>query len=238
MRKFGTLILMLIVFWGEVNAMEKNALSQRQEKIAVIAVYTAQGKLPELQKALVSGLENGLSINEIKEELIQLYAYCGFPRSLNALDAFMKVLDERKAKGIVDKEGKMPKMLAKDKSKYEIGRENYSVLFGNPDSKPKARYEIFAPGIEVFLKEHLFADIFARGVLSFEDREIATVSALSVMPGTAPQLQGHLKGAMAVGLSYKEVEELIALTGKLSAEKEAVMAREVLKKVLNAKEEK
>jgi alkylhydroperoxidase/carboxymuconolactone decarboxylase family protein YurZ len=32
--------------------------------------------------------DTGLTINEIKEVLIQLYAYAGFPRSLNALGAY------------------------------------------------------------------------------------------------------------------------------------------------------
>jgi hypothetical protein len=40
------------------------------------------------------------AVNEIKEVLIQMYAYCGFPRSLNGINIFMSVLEERKKKGI------------------------------------------------------------------------------------------------------------------------------------------
>lgn len=48
----------------------------------------------------MQGLEAGMTINEIKEILVQTYAYAGFPRSLRALQTFMSVLDNRKKAGI------------------------------------------------------------------------------------------------------------------------------------------
>lgn len=45
-------------------------------------------------------------MNEIKEILIQVYAYARFPRSLNALGKFLSLLKERKADGVVDIKGK------------------------------------------------------------------------------------------------------------------------------------
>lgn len=47
--------------------------------------------MSRLDTALRDGLNNGLTINEIKEILVQMYPYVGFPRSLNALAAFMAV---------------------------------------------------------------------------------------------------------------------------------------------------
>lgn len=55
---------------------------------------------------LSAGLDAGLTINEKKEILVQLYAYSGFPASLNAIGEFMKVPEERKAKDISDNAGK------------------------------------------------------------------------------------------------------------------------------------
>lgn len=34
-----------------------------------------------------------ITINEIKEVLVQMYAYCGFPRSLNGINTFMTVVN-------------------------------------------------------------------------------------------------------------------------------------------------
>src|SRR6185312_7233644 len=78
------------------------ALDNKQQSIVTISAFTAKGDLVKLQKALNNGLDAGLTVNEIKEVLVHLYAYCGFPRSIRGLQTFMKVLDERKAKGMND----------------------------------------------------------------------------------------------------------------------------------------
>lgn len=47
-----------------------------------LSALTAMGNLEQLKTALNNRLDAGLTINEIKKELVQIYAYCGFPRSL------------------------------------------------------------------------------------------------------------------------------------------------------------
>jgi 4-carboxymuconolactone decarboxylase len=83
-------------------------VTRRPDAIALIAAFTATGRQPQLREALVEGLDAGLTVSEINEILIQLYAYAGFPRSLNALGTFMAVLDERRANGITDPAGEPP----------------------------------------------------------------------------------------------------------------------------------
>lgn len=216
----------------EAHNMKNTELTVKQQKIAEISALTANGNLDKLKTVLNDSLDSGLSINEINEVLIQLYAYAGFPKSLNAINVFINVIDVRKNQGIEDQTGPQATILPSHKSKYEKGKENYAVLFGNPDTHPKARFEEFAPIIEVFLKEHLFADIFGRGILSFKDREIATVAALASMDGTTPQLKAHFIAAMNVGLSQTEAEEIIALIQKQSGPEKAQNASQVLKNIL------
>ena len=43
-----------------------------------------------------------MTINETKEVLVHLYAYCGFPRSIMGLRTLLKVLNDRKEKGLLD----------------------------------------------------------------------------------------------------------------------------------------
>ncbi|MCQ8140547.1 carboxymuconolactone decarboxylase family protein, partial [Vibrio parahaemolyticus] len=71
-------------------------LSNTDRAIVPIAAFTASGDVENLKISLNDGLESGLKINEIKEVLDQLYAYAGFPRSLNVLSAFMYVVELRK----------------------------------------------------------------------------------------------------------------------------------------------
>ena len=83
-------------------------LSAKQQAIAPITAAAAAGDMPRLNAALVQGLDAGLTISEVKEILVQLYAYAGFPRSLNALGEAMKVLQARRQRGVQDAPGREP----------------------------------------------------------------------------------------------------------------------------------
>lgn len=180
-------------------------LSQKQRQIAAIAAFTASGNENGLKTELNEGLDAGLTVNEIKEIIVQLYAYAGFPRSLNALNVFMSVL---KARGGKDSLGEEGKPLAADADKRKYGTQVQTELVGMP---VKGELMYFAPAIDIFLKEHLFADIFGRGVLSFQDREIATIAALSNMHGVGSQLDSHVRIGMNVGLTQEQIQDTIAV---------------------------
>lgn len=51
-----------------------------------------------------------------------------------------------------------------------------------PQPKPAPGFGEFVPRADAFLKEHLFADIFASDVLTCEQREVASISVLAAMP--------------------------------------------------------
>src|SRR6188474_3379744 len=100
--------------------LETKALSEKQKAITLISALTAKGELTKLKQALHTGLDAGLTINECKEVLVHLYAYCGFPRSISGLQILMATLDERKANGIKDNIGREATPIH-DTNKYETG---------------------------------------------------------------------------------------------------------------------
>lgn len=59
-------------------------LSNRHQQIVAIASFTTKGNLEQLKNALNAGLNAGLTVNEIKETVVHLYAYCGFPEHSGA----------------------------------------------------------------------------------------------------------------------------------------------------------
>lgn len=99
------------------------SLRKQEKSIVIISSLTAKGDLVKLKAALNTGLETGLTINEIKEVLVHLYAYCGFPRSIRGLQTFMEVLNERKASGIIDSIGREAAVVMEDSTKYKRGKE-------------------------------------------------------------------------------------------------------------------
>lgn len=236
-------IVMVSVFTfsaiSEANTMDASqGLNAKQKSIVPIAAFTASGELDKLKTALNEGLDAGLTVNEIKEVLIQMYAYAGFPRSLNGIHAFMAVLEERKAKGIQDEVGREPTPLPPDTDKDAYGAKVRAELAGQKEIPPPSGYQLFAPGIDTFLKEHLFADIFARDVLDYRSRELATVAALANMTGTEGQLRFHFGAAMSTGLTEAQMKDFIAVLKSRVGAKEAEAAREVLAEVLAKRAEK
>lgn len=186
-------------------------LNDRQKAMIPIAAFTANGNIPKLKTALNKGMDTGLTINEVKEILIHTYAYAGFPRALNGIDACMDVLDKRKAQGITDKIGMEATPIPSDFDKNAYGHNVRNSLVGRDISKRTSGYPVFTPIIDQFLVEHLFADIFVRDVLNHQTRELVTISILAAMPGTDPQLKGHLEISMRMGLSQSQLENFVAV---------------------------
>lgn len=205
------------------------ALSSKQAGIVTIAAFTASGDLPKLKIALHEGLDAGLTINEIKEILVQMYAYAGFPRSLNGINTFDAVLKQRQQQGKQDPMGPAANPLPADKSSLELGSEIRAQLTG---STAVAGYAVFVPVIDEFLRAHLFGDIFGRDTLDYQSREIATLSALATLEGLEPQLKGHFNVGLKVGLSAAQLRNLLAVIADKVDEPQAHKASQVLESTL------
>jgi 4-carboxymuconolactone decarboxylase len=187
-------------------AASAQALSRTQQAIAPIAAATAVGDIPQLNAVLNQGLDAGLTVSDAKEVLVQLYAYAGFPRSLNALGELMKVVDARKQRGVQDAPGRDPSTpLPAGKDLLALGTANQTRLSGAPVRGPLFE---FAPQVDEYLKTHLFGDIFGRDNLDWQSREVATVSALAAMTGVESQLQSHIRISLNVGLTGAQLRQL------------------------------
>ena len=212
--------------------VQGQTLTERQKGLAACACLMAQGDLERLEPAVKIALDNGVTINELKEAFSQLYAYTGFPRSLNALGVLSRVLESGRLgdssfSGLETnvttpndqttnlpndqttnwQEGKpwtRPAEWDDAKAAYELGKKNQTQLSGRSFD-----YD-FCPQDDYYLKSHLFGDIFAGDQLSHADREIVTVAALSGLEGVAPQLAAHKRGAVNMGNSQELVDELCA----------------------------
>jgi alkylhydroperoxidase/carboxymuconolactone decarboxylase family protein YurZ len=237
-KKFGLLITAsVIAMLGFSNILfaqngQIHPLTTKQQRLIPISAFTASGDLNGLKTALNEGLDAGLTVNEIKEAIVQLYAYVGFPRALNALNTFMDILKDRQAKGVKDTEGSAGTPLAADVNKNEYGTKVQTELVGNVVTAPVYK---FAPAIDQFLKEHLFADIFARGVLNNIDREVVTIAALANVDGLTPQLQGHFNIGMNAGLTEQQIRSLISVLNTKVGKAQADNARRLFDEVMKLK---
>ena len=210
MRKIMTLALAVLLVAcspkQKTETKDMNQLSFTTEQAAwmsVIACDEAKGDLVALEAAIHNGLEAELTVSQIKEALSQLYAYTGFPRSLNALGVLQRVIGDRQAKGVKVIMGEEANPLSDDYDALKEGTRVQTKLVG------KAFEYEFAEATDYYLKAHLFGDIFARDNLTYADRELVTVSALSGLEGVEPQLKAHIAGAHNMGVTEEQLQGIV-----------------------------
>lgn len=237
-RKWIGIVVFFALASFHINAQNEMSsrkfLTEKQQSLISIAALTARGDLKALKPSLNKGLEAGLTVNQIKESIVHLYAYCGFPRSIRGLQTFMEVLDERKAEGINDTSGAEASPIEDKRSKYERGKEVLEKLTGVPQESSKTGYSVFAPEIEIFLKEHLFADIFERDVLTYAERELVTISVISSIGKAEPMLRSHMNICLNVGITPEQLQQFVTVLKTTLGKKGAKAAQKVLDEVLSA----
>ena len=186
-----------------MTTISGQTLTERQKLLCACASLEAQGDLERLDPAIRMALDGGVTVNELKEAFSQLYAYTGFPRSLNALGVLNKVLENKQENWQEGKPWTRPELWDDAEKALKQGTEVQARLIGG---KP-FDYD-FCPQDDYYLKSHLFGDIFAGDQFSAADRELVTVAALSSLKGVEPQLASHKAGAVNMGNTKEQVDEL------------------------------
>jgi 4-carboxymuconolactone decarboxylase len=164
--------------------------------------------------------------------LVQMYAYAGFPRSINGIGTFMTVLEQRAAKGIKDETGPAPSPLPEGTDILELGTANQTELSGAPVTGPMFD---FAPPIDEFLKTHLFGDIFSRDNLDWGSREVATIAALATLKGTDAQLRSHFTIGLNAGLTDAQLRGLGQVLRHEVGSQQAANAGRILDEVVRTR---
>ena len=215
------------LFANSSPTMSDKELTFRQRSLALTALHEAKGDTAALAATLRHALTGGVAVSELKEALSQLYAYTGFPRSLNGLGVLQDVVASLQSEGAALNPGKEASPLPADYNALAQGTKVQTQLGGG-----KAFNYGFAPQTDFYLKAHLFGDIFARDVLSFADRELVTIAALSGLSGVEPQLLSHVGGSLHMGLTADMLRSLSSLITAEGGESEGYRLRKAVAQVL------
>ena len=78
--------------WG--YAWSRPGLDKKTRSMLNLAMLTALNRAPELKLHVRGAITNGVSVEEIKEILVQATIYCGVPAGLDAFKAANEVLTE------------------------------------------------------------------------------------------------------------------------------------------------
>lgn len=229
---FPDLVKYMIEYvFGEVYSRE--ALDLKSKEIAVVASLTALGNAtPQLKVHLNGALNVGCTINEVKEIILQMSAYSGFPTCINAMNALKDVLNEREKLGINDCIGQEPTNRISPMDRYEVGVKELSELDNKQLERLEKAYNNFSPDL-VKLIVHGQADITARNNINKKYREIATIAALTALGNAQPQLKFHINAGLNIGLTADDVKEIMLLMTVYSGFPSAINGTNILKEVLD-----
>ena len=210
----------------------RDGLDLKSREIAVVAALTAMGTAqPQLKVHINGALNTGSSINEVKEVILQMAVYSGFPSCINGMNALKDVLEERREHGIKDSIGK----IATDTTQSDrliLGEQELSKLDSLQEDRLKTAYNDFSPELVKLMLEFGYADIFSRDNLDKKYRQIATIAALTALGNAQPQLKFHINAGLNIGLTVENIKEIMLLMSVYSGFPSAINGTNILKEVV------
>ena len=216
----------------------RDGLDLKSKEIAVVASLTAMGTAqPQLKVHINGALNTGSYINEVKEVILQMAVYSGFPSCINGMNALKEVLKERQEHGIKDEIGKIATDTTQT-DRLKLGEQELSKLDSLQVGRLKNAYNDFSPELVKLTLEFGYADIFSRDNLDPKHRQIATIAALTALGNAQPQLKFHINAGLNIGLTVENVKEIMLLMSVYSGFPSAVNGTNILKEVVNERAKK
>jgi 4-carboxymuconolactone decarboxylase len=216
----------------------RGGLDLKSKEIAVVASLTAMGTAnPQLKVHINGALNTGSSINEVKEVILQMAVYSGFPSCINGMNALKEVLKEREDHGIKDKIGK-PATDTVPTNRLKLGEQELSKLDSLQGERLRNAFNDFSPELVKLTLEFGYADIFSRDNLDPKYRQIATIAALTALGNAQPQLKFHINAGLNIGLTVENIREIMLLMTVYAGFPSAVNGTNILKEVVNERAKK
>jgi 4-carboxymuconolactone decarboxylase len=206
----------LIIEFARGEIWNRRGLSLKSREFATLAMVAALGNQSNSIEAHVEGaLRAGATETEIKELLMQMTVYAGYPKTLTAIAAAQSAFTNLKQRGIPaaspqpDLESR--RQAESNEARYRRGLEALNQISKASGEAVVKSFEDIAPDLGRYIVEFSYGDVFSRPNLDLKTRELATVSALTGLNTTASELplQVHVNGALNVGANRQQIVEAI-----------------------------
>jgi 4-carboxymuconolactone decarboxylase len=231
-------LVRLAVEFAHGEIWNRPGLSLKSRAFATLAMVTVLGNQSSSIEFHVEGaLRAGATETEIKEVLLQMTLYAGYPKTLTAVAAAQKIFTDIKKSGIPAASPQpdlaSQKQVESNEVRYRRGLEALNQISKSSGEAVVKSFADIAPDLGRYIVEFSYGDIFSRPNLDLKTRELATVSALTGLNTTASELplKVHINGALNVGANSQEIVEailhVIPYVGFVKVQQAMALAEEV-----------
>jgi len=120
--------------------------------------------------------------------------------------------------------------------RYKKGWDKLKQIDGAAGENVITALKDISPDFADLLIEFPFGDVYSREGLDLKSREIATVAALTAMGTAGPQLKVHVRGALNVGCTQREIVEIMIQMAVYAGFPSALNGLFIAKEVFNENE--
>ncbi|MCY4367187.1 MAG: carboxymuconolactone decarboxylase family protein [Chloroflexi bacterium] len=205
-------------------------LTLEHRSMATISVIAALRRDDNLRGHVASGLDVGFTPAEIVEMIIQTFFYVGAPIGTTALDVANSVFEER---GLQVEPIRVFDPDEDPEAMQDRGRAKRQEILG--DIAPASEFQVDQDW-DRYLLEYLWGSVWTRPGLDTVSRMVCTLSVLPLV-ATNRSLRDHVQGALRIGMTEDQINEiffhLTFYTGESIARHARVIAREVFSRQAN-----
>ena len=193
------------------------SLCASDRRLVRLSAAIALGRWEEL-RVLRRSAPVGEPNRRWREVLLQSHLFAGFPRTVEAAS----VLTEAGGLGVCD-----PDELEPSAPSPAGGSVLFERIYSEQASAVRAALERSHPLLARWIAEHAYARVLARAGLAPDRRELCAVAALAAQEQDR-QLAAHARGAVRLGATRAEVQEVLAEIAELLTPAALERAREVV----------
>jgi 4-carboxymuconolactone decarboxylase len=154
--------------------------------------------LPHALDEFAAGAGPGPLTAEAREVVIQCHLFCGFPRTIAALDHL-------RSAGVPPGTDAAPPAAPGSPA---AGSELFDRIYGESAPEVRAHLRSLDPDLAELVAEHAYGAVLSRGGLDARARELLAVVMLAAT-GHDRQLASHVRGAVRCGATPTEISDAL-----------------------------
>jgi 4-carboxymuconolactone decarboxylase len=188
----------------------------RHAALAPLVAAAAAGRHDAVRPAAQSALAAGCTADEVREALLTMAPFCGFPRTLDAVALARPLLVDA---------APAP---ASARSKWRArGAKFFDRVYGKDAARVRANLCALDAEVAAWIESDAYGKILSRPGISASLRERIAVILLAAQ-GLRNQLSGHVRGALNCGATHEEIAAFLDAASPHLAPAELAAARDAL----------